>query len=126
MAFDWRDYLELADELSTSGDEARLRSAVSRAYYAAYHRARVVAERRYQFTASAGANKHDQLWKFLKQDGKVQSPRERAAGEDGLNLRDMRAQADYDAVKSEVWKRKADHAIRLAKKVIEAVQGPTS
>lgn len=38
--FDWSDYLRLADELAAvTSDEAALRTAIGRAYYAAYGRA---------------------------------------------------------------------------------------
>jgi len=45
MAFDWSEYLKLAGELAGDpqhpvNDEAKLRSSVSRAYYAAFCRAR--------------------------------------------------------------------------------------
>jgi hypothetical protein len=41
MAFDWTGYLTLADTLSKAhADEAKLRAAISRAYYAAYITAR--------------------------------------------------------------------------------------
>ena len=46
MSFDWHEYLVLARELAGSPtvpsiEEARLRSAISRAYYAAFGRARL-------------------------------------------------------------------------------------
>jgi uncharacterized protein (UPF0332 family) len=45
MSFDWSEYLNLAQELtgqavSPSSQEAKLRSAISRAYYAAFCKAR--------------------------------------------------------------------------------------
>lgn len=45
MTFDWSEYLELAQELAgdgagSSNEEAKLRSSVSRAYYAAFCKAR--------------------------------------------------------------------------------------
>ena len=40
MGFEWSKYLELAEELVQLDDEAALRSAVSRAYYAVYGKAR--------------------------------------------------------------------------------------
>ena len=44
--FDWADYLTLAQELATRrSDEAALRPAVSRAYYAAFCQARNVLRR---------------------------------------------------------------------------------
>jgi uncharacterized protein (UPF0332 family) len=36
MSFDWREYLELAEELSERSEEACWRSAISRAYYSAF------------------------------------------------------------------------------------------
>lgn len=44
MSFDWSDYLSVAKELAniaaTTNQEAKLRSAISRAYYAAFIKAR--------------------------------------------------------------------------------------
>lgn len=40
MAYDWSEYLALAKELSQKGSDAAARSAISRAYYAAYNTAR--------------------------------------------------------------------------------------
>ena len=38
MQFDWNQYLTLANKLAlSSGDEASLRSAISRAYYCAFN-----------------------------------------------------------------------------------------
>ena len=53
MAFDWTGYLTLAEALSKAhSDEAKLRAAISRAYYAAY----VIARRYWE---SAGNNLQD-------------------------------------------------------------------
>lgn len=38
--FDWKEYLNLAIELSSVDEEAKLRSSISRAYYAAFCTAR--------------------------------------------------------------------------------------
>lgn len=40
MTFNWRGFLTLAIELEESADEAKLRSSISRAYYASYCSAR--------------------------------------------------------------------------------------
>ena len=40
MSFDWAEYLILARQLQRSGEEAKLRTAISRAYYAAFCKAR--------------------------------------------------------------------------------------
>ena len=37
MAFDWRRYLALADELAGDPREEMQRSSISRAYYCVYH-----------------------------------------------------------------------------------------
>lgn len=38
--FDWRDFFNLAEELSNRNDEACIRSAISRYYYSAFCSAR--------------------------------------------------------------------------------------
>jgi len=38
-SFDWEEFLILAEELEKRGDEASLRSAISRAYYSTFHMA---------------------------------------------------------------------------------------
>jgi len=45
--FRWEDYLSLAKELAKSTEEQHRRSAISRAYYAAYCSARAWYERKY-------------------------------------------------------------------------------
>ncbi|RLI75447.1 hypothetical protein DRP05_14825 [Archaeoglobales archaeon] len=40
MSFDWGDYLALAKELAGESNEAKLRSAISRAYYSIFCKAR--------------------------------------------------------------------------------------
>jgi hypothetical protein len=44
MAFDWADYLKLAEELAARTDEASKRSAISRAYYFVFNTAFARAE----------------------------------------------------------------------------------
>lgn len=44
MAFTWADYLTVANTLNAAGDEASLRAAVSRAYYAVFGEAKEAAE----------------------------------------------------------------------------------
>lgn len=44
MAFTWTDYLSVATTLNAAGDEASLRAAVSRAYYAVFGEAKEAAE----------------------------------------------------------------------------------
>jgi len=66
--FNWDDYLKLAKdlilpEIKRSSDEACLRTAVSRAYYAAYNKAERYA--RVHGYAPPKENKHEALIKFF-------------------------------------------------------------
>ena len=58
--FDWRDYLHLAERLSArQSDEAAHRTAISRAYYAAYHVAAAYARRT---GLLLGRHTHERVW----------------------------------------------------------------
>lgn len=66
MSFDWQHYLDLAKELLTkpagsSNVEARLRSAISRAYYTAYHIAQDYLKKRGPYTAETGTYSHKEV-----------------------------------------------------------------
>lgn len=89
--FGWPDYLDLAKRLSAqTGDEAALRSAISRAYYAAYGMAhgRLVQHR----CLLSGSNLHRQVWRAYQgsDDGAC-----RRVGALGFLLCDRRNAADY-------------------------------
>lgn len=88
--FDWSDYLKLAEELSKpcmsiDNSEARLRSAVSRAYYAAFHKAKKTAE-----------NKDGILFKEIKNE----LVSDKRGGE--------RRRGDHEVV-AEFWSRYSSH-----------------
>jgi len=95
MAFDWREFLGLARELTGRtgpgySTEAADRTAVSRAYYAAFCWARNYAESRLGFRQTGGAQDHTSLRKHLKRQGKPQVASR-------LNrLRIWRNDCDYD------------------------------
>ena len=89
--FDWADYLTLAQELATrSSDEAALRSAVSRAYYAAFCQARNVLRR--DGVNTDDLRSHWSLWNIYRDDP---DPVRQIIGEDGNRIRGYRSQADY-------------------------------
>ncbi|MBN2208367.1 MAG: HEPN domain-containing protein [Candidatus Coatesbacteria bacterium] len=72
MSFDWFEYLSLAKYLSgkteeTYAQEAALRSAASRAYYAAFCCARYVAERRFGFDPTRKAEDHRLVREHFRQ-----------------------------------------------------------
>jgi hypothetical protein len=71
MAFDWREYLTLAEAIhreagATLPEEAANRSAVSRAYYAAFCAARNWAATHQNFQAANNPNDHPLLRNHFK------------------------------------------------------------
>lgn len=95
MSFDWSEYLQLARYLAAQdvspSEEARQRSAISRAYYAAYHEVRLLA--RQQGFQDSHAENHRNLIEYC-----LAEPRRewRNLGENLRRLRDKRNSADYD------------------------------
>ena len=92
--FDWADYLALASELAKrSEDEAAMRSAVSRAYYAVFGRAR---ERlRAEGLAAPRRATHRFVWDAYQQ---AREPHRRQVGAAGDRLRKYREGADYEGL----------------------------
>jgi len=97
MAFDSEKLLEVArvllsESLATVDTEARYRSAIGRAYYAVFLRARFIVERDGGRVRGAGENSHNDVWDFLEAD----------TGGNGISLclqgkrlKQKRQQADY-------------------------------
>lgn len=120
MPFDWKDFLSLAKELSnysgtSSLQEAAARSAVSRAYYAAFCWALDYASMQLGFQRSGKAEDHTSLRQLLQQSNRPQTASK-------LNsLRIWRNLCDYEAsvvnLSSLVQK-----ALVYAEKVIEDCQ----
>lgn len=93
--FDWSGFLDLADELvDRSGDEVAERTAINRAYYAAYGSARDYLIRGGTSIPSMG-RAHVLVW---DQFHAVPDPIHRRIADRGRNLRKRRGWADYDAV----------------------------
>lgn len=100
MSFDWGEYVRLAElllstsvEFDGSDREARLRSAVSRAYYAAFIQARNRLRDFDHFTIPVTANPHQ----FVSNAYLRHSDAERGQiGADLRRLRIDRNQCDYD------------------------------
>ena len=89
----WADYLDLADELvKRTGDEAPERSAVSRAYYAAFGSAREYLIRRGASIPKAGPA-HAIVWTPFHT---TPDPVRRRIANLGRLLRKQRSRADYD------------------------------
>ncbi len=124
MSFDWKQYLDLARDLSqpTTSDkgtqEARLRSAVSRAYYAAFCHARNYSRNWLKFVPNHTADDHGRLRAFLK-DGK-----RRGIALKLDQLRQWRNDADYsDSVTSDLATM-ATYAVREASKLLDLLPPP--
>src|SRR5206468_203033 len=86
------DYLLLAESLVQTGDEEDWRTAVSRAYYAAFHVARELLLN-LNFAVPRAAQAHSYLWLRLSNCGDAQI---QYAGADLDDLHRRRNQADYD------------------------------
>lgn len=92
MPFNWRDYLSLAQELSQRQDEAAIRSAISRAYYAALCSARLYLETQGKTISTMGADSHSQIWNAFQGKGKAAN----AVFQRGQSLKRHRQRADYE------------------------------
>jgi hypothetical protein len=95
MAFAWQEYLALAQHLqgqSTNefSQEAALRCAVSRAYYAAFCHARNYARDHHGFKLGHGADDHARIREHFQRLGLVK------IAQDLEQLRRWRNQCDYD------------------------------
>jgi uncharacterized protein (UPF0332 family) len=85
-------FLELADELSMGTRQADWRTAISRAYYAAFHKARTLLQQS-GFHVPVAQQAHAYLWLRLSNSG---HPDVDNAGDLLYQLRRMRSWADYD------------------------------
>lgn len=114
----WRDFLALASRLAAGPTEADWRSAVSRAYYAAFHVARELLAG-LNFTVPRADRAHQYLVFRLSNAGE---PTVESAGRDLDTLRRLRNRADYDDAPS-VTPAQAAAAVRLAAGIIQALDG---
>jgi uncharacterized protein (UPF0332 family) len=87
-----RDLLDVADELATGPNEAAWRSAISRAYYAAFHVARQLLEQ-CGFSPPRADQADAYLWLRLHNSGHADVT---DAGGELNDLRQTRNWADYD------------------------------
>ena len=116
MPFDWSEYLVLAKELSTRADEASWRTAISRAYYAAYWHARLGLNDEANISSHPG-NKHDYVWQFYWSSNNKSGE---SIGKNGKTLSGHRAAADYKAAIA-ITKSTAEIRIRQAEILIDDI-----
>jgi uncharacterized protein (UPF0332 family) len=112
-----RDNLDLADELCDGIREVDWRAATSRAYYAAFHVARVFL-RQLGFEVPRGDQAHAYLWLRLSNSG---HPDTSTAGADLNELRKTRNWADYDLDQS-FEHPVAFGQVRIALKTVELLE----
>jgi len=98
MRFQWSAYLALAESLVSSdlpgGQEASLRSAISRAYYAAFATARQQSRERYSRQMVSSAAEHRDIAAFYALRGDTGG----VIAAHLTRLRFLRNRADYDDV----------------------------
>ena len=119
MSFDWTGYLDLARELaSATGQEARLRTAISRAYYAAFHQARIHLEREGVAMHHNGSD-HGRVKRAFRDNP---DPTRGWIGATLERLLEDRNQSDYDDWVADGWLAKAaEAAVEDAAEVILAL-----
>lgn len=112
----WRDFLPLATRLAAGATEADWRTAVSRAYYAAFHVARqLLAD--LNFAVPRADRAHQYLVFRLSNSGE---PAVEQAGRDLDTLRRLRNRADYDDAPP-LTQSQATAAARLAEGITQAL-----
>jgi uncharacterized protein (UPF0332 family) len=115
--FDWAEYFELAKELAQRQDEASQRSAISRAYYAAFCSARN--RLRGQIVIPQTSEAHSMVWNQFQESP---AREQRQIGQLGRRLRHARTEADYDDSVPELPK-VVENAIATAGKLLSILRG---
>ena len=112
-----RDFLSLGEELIEGDAGAHWRTAISRAYYAAFHAARLFMQR-CRFVVPDAGGAHRYLGHRLANSGHDGVAE---AGKDLEDLRDRRNEADYDLWRTFTRKR-ADELVTMGERIIEALE----
>jgi len=92
--FEWKEYLEVAQVLAESKQEARLRSSISRAYYCVYNLAFTRAKQN-GFVSVPGGSTHVQLWRLFSLSPEAECTR---LGQIAIRLKEKREKADYGPI----------------------------
>lgn len=133
MRFDWSEYLNLAQELaatnseSSDNREAKLRSAISRAYYSTFCLARNylrdIEKDPRLFRKNRDINEHQYVAEeFIYHPTKKKNLVK--IGENLSRLRELRNQADYEDTMFNL-QREARNALMLAENIISALSNLT-
>ena len=93
LPFDWHEYLSLAEQLAPMTVESALRTAISRAYYAAFHKAQEIYRQDNPVAVSGlGGQSHTDVWLWFE---KHNSRAYRSIGKNGWDMKRRRETADY-------------------------------
>jgi uncharacterized protein (UPF0332 family) len=121
MAFGWEDYLILAKDISDDeNDEAALRSAVSRTYYAVFNLVKDILDQKEATISENTDSIHRSVWNACNQRGRSWAKVYKNAN----NLRKRRVSADYVLKpqnpngKSKDWYEEAQQSIHEAEEVL--------
>lgn len=118
-----REFLSVAHQISEINTEAAYRSAISRAYYAAFHKGLEVLET-IGTSPRAGSGGHEDVYRFLLNSGTVQVKR---AGALLNSLKTVRTKADYYLGNQEVNDPlKVLQELGNAEKIIKNLEGISS
>lgn len=130
MSFDWEDFLELAEYLSeemykaplselTPTKEADLRTAISRAYYAAFNNAQIFLDNKNDTTIETGKGVHERLIsRFLNHPTRARQ----IMGDQLRRIMRKRVDADYHLVYTGSLYDDVDDTIETARKLLVKYQ----
>lgn len=117
--FDWDDFLILAKELAQHNDEASLRTAISRTYYAVYWKARIQLEKEgFVVRFGVGKGSHEQVW---NEYNNRRGDDNKKIFKFGNELKRNRTKADYRA-EIVVSQTLANDSFRLANNILSSLK----
>ena len=118
MTFDWNEYLLLARRLTGLGTDAAGRSAVSRAYYCAFHAASLSLEANKVATnPKYTRDRHLRVWNIYMDSADREC---RKIGNSGQRLKAERQEADYDP-ESDFPNARVDRCIAQAETLVDGI-----
>jgi hypothetical protein len=116
MPFDGSAYRTVAETLKGNSDEASQRSAISPAYYFAYHQALNHLAEHHNFQLSEERPAHDQVWREFSNKGLTY----REVWNKGDKLKKLRVDADYRTT-AIISTETTTASLKLADRIIECL-----
>ena len=116
--FSWQAFFELAERLAAAPDEASLRTAVSRSYYAVYNRAREMLEHLDpDYEPHRTRESHKQVWDRVAARTERQA---KTAARSGKSLMHKRVEADYHLDRGQ-WDKQSRDALAEARRALNSI-----